>query len=383
MTQTKTKDFYDVLGVAQEASTDEIRKAYRKLAHKYHPDKTGHEKSAANKKATEDKMKEINEAYDVLKNAEKRKEYDREREGGHGFEFSEGGGSGFDFSQASGFGENFGDILSSMFGMNPEMRGGPRPGRDLKAAIRVTLRDVANGAKKILSLARSEICAECHGSGAAKGSQPKTCPDCGGAGQLFRSEGRFQSSRACPHCRGLGTLISDPCTKCEGTGHAPVRRDISVTIPAGIESGGRLRLAGEGEAGEPGAPRGDLYVMVDIEPDPFFKRDGADLVCEVPITFAQAALGDRVTVPTLDGVAKVTVPQGTQNGAKLRLRGMGLPVLGSGKKGDQLVQIVVEVPRGLSDEQKAALTGFDAKSTAASMPLTDRFKQLLGSLRAA
>jgi molecular chaperone DnaJ len=370
---TKTKDYYELLGVSKEATADEIRKAYRKLAHLYHPDKTGGDKEA------EEKLKEINEAYDVLKNAEKRKAYDQAREG----RFEDIDFDGFDFSQASGFGDNFADILSSMFGMGgARAYTAARPGRDLQATVRVTLNDAAKGAKKKLTVARAELCTDCHGSGAAPGSEPETCTECGGAGQLFRSDGMFQASRPCPRCRGLGKRIVKPCQKCEGTGRTGVRREISVTIPAGIEDGVRLRITGEGEAGEPGAPRGDLYVRIEIEPDAFFTRDGNDIVCEVPITFAQAALGDTVTVPTLDGVAKVSVPEGTQNGAKLRLRGMGLPGMGGGK-GDQLVKVLVEVPRKLSKEQKQILEQLSGEPAPGSQPLIDRFKNLMSKLRAA
>ena len=385
-TKTKNKTHYDTLGVKQDATVEEIRKAYRTLAKKYHPDKTGGDKQA------EEKLKEINQAYDVLKNKEKRKNYDAElaaaEYAARGFD---GGGrfsgfEGYDFSGASGFGDSFADILGAAFaGRRGGMGGGMamRPGRDLEVRVPITLQEVATGVTKRINLTRNDLCPDCRGSGAKPGSQPQPCPDCGGSGQLFRSDGMFQSSRACPKCRGLGTLITDPCVRCEGTGRAPLKRQIAVEIPAGAETGTRIRVSGEGEPGEPGLPRGDLYVTVSVQADPFFKRQGRDLVVEVPVSFVEAATGAHITVPTLTGKAKVTVPAGTQPGARLRLRGMGLPDMKAGRKGDLFVQIQVEVPKHLSEEQENLLRQFEALHTAQAHPARNAFARLMDSLRGA
>lgn len=381
MPATVNKDLYEILGVSETASQDEIRKAYRALARKYHPDKTGGDKAA------EDKLKEINAAYDVLKNPDKRKEYDQRRKlGAGGFGGFEGG---FDFGDA---GADFSDVFSSIFGgmggaggprAGARTRTAARPGNDLEARVRVTMKDVVNGTKKTLRINRPEVCAECHGSGAAPGSSPVTCPDCGGSGQITRGSSFFQMSQTCPRCHGTGQAITTPCSACSGSGRTTQQREISVTIPTGVDNGTRLRMAGEGEAGFQGGPRGDLYVRVEVEKDPFFERDGSNLVCEVPITFAEAALGAKVTVPTLDGVAKLTIQPGTQSEAQLRMRGMGLPSMGGGPRGDEIVKVVVEVPRKLTSEQKRLLKEFDGNYEPQSHPLRDAFRSLLKRLRGA
>ncbi len=363
-------DLYEILGVAETASQDDIRQAYRDLARKYHPDKTGGDKAA------EERLKEISAAYGILKNAEKRAEYDKRRKAGNfeGFE-------GFDFGAQGG---DFADIFSSIFGgaqAGGRSRSASRPGNDLEARVHITFAEVVSGARKTLRINRAETCAECSGSGAAAGTKPVTCPDCSGAGQIGRGNSFFQMNQTCPRCRGTGQTIATPCAKCAGTGRTPGQRETSITIPAGADDGMRLRVAGEGEVGHQGGPRGDLYVRVELEDDPFFTRDGKNLVCEAPITFAEAALGAKVTVPTLDGVAKLTIEAGTQSGQQLRMRGLGLPAMGDRVRGDEIVKVIVEVPRRLSAEQKRLLREFDGNYEPASHPLRDAFRALLNRLR--
>jgi len=360
-------DLYEILGVAETASQDEIRKAYREHARKYHPDKTGGDKAA------EERLKEINAAYGILKNDDKRAEYDKRRKAGSfdGFDF---GGQGGDFS----------DIFSSMFGAaqaGGRARSAARPGNDLEARVRVTLAEVVSGVRKTLRIHRAESCGECSGSGAAVGSKAVSCPDCGGSGQVGRGNSFFQMSQMCSRCSGSGQVIATPCAKCAGTGRTPGQRELSVAIPAGADDGMRLRVTGEGEAGLHGGPRGDLYVRVELDADPFFTRAGKNIVCEAPVTFAEAALGAKVTVPTLDGVAKLTIDAGTQSGQQLRMRGLGLPAADGGARGDEIVRIIVEVPRKLSAEQKRLLREFDGNYETASHPLRDAFRALLTKLR--
>ncbi len=360
-------DLYEILGVAETATQDEIRKAYRGLARKYHPDKTGGDTAA------EELLKEINAAYGILKNEEKRGEYDRRRKAG-GFD-------GFDFGAQGG---DFADIFSSIFAgaqAGGRARSTARPGNDLEARVRVTLAEVVSGARKTLRINRAETCGDCSGSGAAPGTKAAACPECGGSGQIARGNSFFQMSQACGRCRGSGQAIASPCAKCTGSGRTPGQRELSVAIPAGANDGMRLRVAGEGEAGFQSGPRGDLYVRVELEDDPFFTRDGTNLVCDAPITFAEAALGAKVTVPTLDGVAKLTIEPGTQSGQQLRMRGLGLPTLGGGARGDEIVKVIVEVPRKLSAEQKRLLREFDGNYETAGHPVRDAFRALLLRLR--
>ncbi len=372
MIHTKQKDYYTLLGVSHEATVDEIRKAYRKLAHKYHPDKTGGDEAA------EAKLKEINEAYDVLKNNRKRKEYDAELAGpGAGF-------TGFEYDGGPGFDGSFADILGSMFGgASATASAGQRPGRDLETGIEISLNEVAQGAEKTLRVTRAENCSDCTGTGAAPGSSRESCGDCGGVGQIFQNAGMFQSSRICRKCRGTGEHISQPCHSCEGAGRTLQDRQINVFIPKGVTEHTRLRLAGEGEAGAVGAARGDLYVRVHVLPDKLFTREGSNLLCEVPISFRDAALGASVRVPTLTGVAEVTAPPGTQSGAVLRMRGMGLPRPKGKGMGDQLVKVTVEVPKKISKAQRKVIEEFDKQLTPASMPLREQFTRLVERQRPA
>lgn len=369
MTST-TQDYYELLGVDEKASEDDVRKAYRELARKYHPDKTGGDKEA------EERLKEISAAYDVLKNAEKRKEYDQQRAFGP---------DGFDFRGASATGADFSDIFSSIFGAT----GGPstraysqaRRGNDLEAAVSISLNDVVSGVTKTLRINRPDTCEPCAGTGAAPGTSPVTCADCGGIGELSSGNGLFAMSQTCPRCHGAGETIATPCDACAGNGRVIAQREIKVTVPRGADRSTRLRVPGEGEAGIKGGPAGDLFVRVKVKKDPFFTRDGNNLTCEVPITFADAALGAKISVPTLDGVAKLSVAPGTQNGAQLRMREMGLPSIATGQRGDELVKIIVEVPKKLSREQSKLLREFDGDYEPDSHPLREKFAALLAKFR--
>lgn len=367
-------DLYEILGVSRSASQDEIRKAYLKLAHKYHPDKTGGDKAA------EDKLKEINAANDTLKNPEKRKQYDQFGST-DGQPFS-GFGQGFGQGSGNDFGESpFGDLFDMLFGQGgrPGQRGAsrPQPGHDLEYELTITLAEVAQGCKKTISFSRPETCSDCGGRGAAKGSSPETCPQCRGAGQVRMAHGVFSMSQTCPRCRGTGKIISNPCRSCNGTGQVKGKRELSIDIPAGVESGNRLRISGEGEAGRMGGPRGDLYIRIGVAHHDLFERSGADLLCIVPITFAQAALGATIRVPTISGMADLKVPAGTQTGTQLRLRGHGLPDMRGYRQGDQLVIVRVETPVKLTRRQKELLEEFEELSNNRTYPDNNAFKNHL------
>jgi len=367
-----SRDLYEILGVSREASDEEIRKAYLKLAHKYHPDKTGGDKAA------EDKLKEINAAYDILKNREKRAQYDR---------FGDmSGGMGGDPFHGGGFEAPFDDLFDMFFG-GGRGRGGRRRsaavrGNDLEARLRVTLRDCALGCSKELRVERMERCGECEGSGAAPGSKPETCSQCGGAGQVRMAQGFFSVTRTCPQCRGTGQKIANSCHRCRGTGRVRTTRDLNVDVPPGIDTGQRLRLAGEGEPGEHGGPRGDLYVFIEVEPDEMFERHGTEILCEVPVSFVDAALGISIRVPTIIGKkADLKIPAGTQAGSTFRLRGLGLPDIRGYRQGDQIVRVHVETPVKLSKRQRELLEEFREESNAKSYPLHRRFLDLVKRLQ--
>lgn len=362
-------DYYDILGVPRNSSEEEIRTAYRKLAHKYHPDKTGGDKVA------EDKLKEINGAYDVLKNKEKRTQYDRFGQAGPGGAGFPGASSGF------GAGSPFEDIFDAFFGgTGARTQGGARPpsrGDDLEYPVRITLREAAFGMKKQLRFNRTEHCAECHGTGAKAGSGMDTCSQCGGAGQVRMSQGFFSITRTCPRCQGAGRIVTDPCRTCGGSGTVRGERELAVDVPAGVDTGSRMRVTGEGEPGRNGGPRGDLYVSIEVESDPVFDREGNDVHCDVPIDFPQAILGATITVPTLAGEAELKIPSGTQSGTLFKLRGLGIPDVHGYRKGDQIVQIQVETPAKLTKEQKEIIRHFDDLSSSKTYPLHRRFTDKL------
>ncbi len=366
MTAHNKRDYYDVLGVKQEATPEEIKKAYRRLAMEHHPDRNGGSKEA------EEKFKELAEAYEVLSDKDNRDRYDR-----YGFEGLKGVPV-TDFSSFEQIFDAFGDIFGGggrgggggafgggggifeqLFGLgrsSSRTHAGPRPGASLKVELEIDFIEAAKGCEKALELKRHEPCEKCGGTGAKAGTKPKRCPYCGGAGEVAHTQGFFSIRTTCPSCRGQGTTIEDPCGKCKGSGHVGTKKEISVKVPAGVEDGSRLRVSGEGEPGHGGGPPGDLYVFLGVHPHEFFERHGQDVLCEVPITFAQAALGATVKVPTIEGAADLDVPRGTQPGSVLRMPGRGFAdVRGRGRAGDQLVRLVVEVPRRLTARQEEVL----------------------------
>ena len=349
-------DYYEVLSVTRTATPDELKKAYRKLAMQHHPDKNPGDKAA------EQKFKEISEAYQVLSDDQKRAAYDRF---GHAaFEQGGGGGGfgGFDFGGAGGFAdifdEMFGEILGGG-GRRQQQSQGPMRGSDLRYDLDITLNEAFSGIEKHITISNSVTCADCKGIGAAAGTQPVECGMCRGQGRVRAQQGFFTVERACPTCQGAGRVIKDPCKKCSGHGRVRQERTLSVTIPAGVEDGTRIRLAGEGEAGMRGGNPGDLYVILGIEQHAIFQRDGANLYCRVPIPMTVAALGGTIEVPTIDGtMASVGVDQGTQSGHRQRVKQKGMSVLRSHSRGDLYVELVVETPVHLNKRQKELLNEF-------------------------
>lgn len=342
------RDYYEVLGVSRGASDNEIKKAYRKLAMQYHPDKNPDNKEA------EAKFKEASEAYAVLSDQTKRQKYDQ-----FGHQAFEGGAGGFDFNNFQGFEgfeDIFGDIFSSFFGGS---RGGGRsmgqPGNDLRYDLEITFEEAAFGTEKEIELRRRRTCKECHGSGAEKGSQAKTCSDCNGAGQVRVQQGFFAISRTCPTCSGMGQTIDKPCKICRGSGLDLVKGKLKVTIPPGIDTGQRLKLSNEGESGLKGGPDGDLYVVVMIRPHQVFKRHDSDVLCEMPVTYTTAVLGGELEVPTLEGKVKLKIPAGTPSGKIFRMRNKGIQILGTNRRGDQHVKVSVHIPKKVSDKHTKIL----------------------------
>ncbi len=345
------RDYYEVLGVDRQASPEEIKKAYRKLARKYHPD--------VNKAPdAEERFKEVKEAYDVLSDPEKRAQYDQF---GH-VDPQTGGFGGFGGGEAGGGFGGFDDIFDMFFGGRRSNPQAPRRGADIEYPLTLEFQEAVFGARKTLDVLREESCATCHGTGAKPGSKLETCPVCRGTGQEETVQstpfGRFINRRTCSRCHGRGKLVKQPCPTCHGRGRMRVTRKIQINIPAGVEDGSQLRMAGEGEAGVNGGPPGDLYILLRIKPHPFFSRDGYDIYCEVPITFVQAALGDEIEVPTLDGRVKLKIPAGTQSETYFRLRGKGVPRLRGHGQGDQHVKVIVKVPKQLTERQKQLLREF-------------------------
>ena len=360
MTATAQQTYYEILGVAENAPQGEIRKAYHKLARKYHPDKTGGDKAA------EEKLKKINNAYDTLKNQEKRKVYDKALRNPFGQDGAYTGGPQWQnagFGASGGFGGNasfsdiFGsDIFGDLFGARSSGRSqGPVPGQDLAVTLKVSLKEAAEGITKTIRVPRAISCPACKGSGAKSGTQPKVCPQCQGTGVQQQQGGAYFVSRPCSKCRGSGQIIETPCALCRGTGRTKENRTVSAKIPAGAEDGLRLRLAGQGGAGMRNGPAGDLYVEIEVIPDPRFTRQNDDLLCEVTVPFTGAALGTTIRVPTLQGQVDLRVPEGTQPGQVLRMRGLGMPRLNGTCRGDQKVRVQVSVPKRLTKEQRTIL----------------------------
>jgi molecular chaperone DnaJ len=348
------KDYYEVLGVKKDSSADDIKRSYRRLAMKYHPDKNPGDKEA------EAKFKECAEAYEVLSDSQKRQRYDQ-----FGHDGLRGTGM-HDFSHINpddifsmfGLDDLFGGIFGGGRGRRSSQRSGASRGYDLETSVELSLSDIATGAEKTIEFTRQDLCSECKGNGCAKGKKPDLCPTCGGSGQVARGGGFFQMVSTCQQCRGSGRVIKDPCKKCIGTGRTPKKRSVSVKIPAGVHEGQGIRITGEGEPGRGGGPRGDLYCYVKIKAHEFLDRDGNNLVAVVPISFTQAALGATIDVPTLNGTEGLKVPAGTQYGSVFRIKGKGLPSLSTGRTGDQLVQIVVETPSRLNEQQEDLLREF-------------------------
>ncbi len=349
------RDFYEVLGVSKGASEDEIKKAYRQMAKKYHPDLNPGDKDA------EMHFKEVNEAYEVLSNPEKKARYDQYGHAGVDPNFGAGGyggGGGFDDI-------DLGDIFSSFFGGGGRRSdpNAPRRGSDATASVVISFEESAKGCKKQVSVTLVDSCPDCGGSGAAKGTAPKICPVCNGTGQERRQQrtpfGVIQTQVVCSRCRGRGKIIETPCKGCGGTGHVRRSVQVGINIPAGIDDGQVLSIRGRGNAGSNGGPAGDLQVQVSVRPHPLFERDGFNIWFDLPLTFAQVALGDEVSIPTLDGNVKFTIKEGTQPGDILTLKGKGFPYLNSRGCGDELVRVVVEVPKNLSAEQKQLLSAFE------------------------
>ncbi len=343
------RDYYEVLGVGRDASEDDIKKAYRRLAMKFHPDRNPDDASA------EEKFKEASEAYEVLADAEKREAYNRF---GHaGVEASVGGTGGFD---GGSFSDIFSDVFGDIFGGGARGRSSVQRGSDLRYGLDLTLEQAVAGDNVEIRVPVLSACEVCDGSGARPGTSASTCPDCGGAGQIRVAQGFFSLQQTCPRCRGAGRVIQDPCGNCGGSGREEKRKTLSVRIPAGVDTGDRIRLAGEGEAGFNGGPPGDLYVQVEVRDHPIFTREGKNLYCEVPISFVDAALGGELEVPTLTGRVKLKIPPETQTGKLFRLRGKGVTPVRGGSVGDLLCRVQVETPVRLSDEQKRLLQDFKA-----------------------
>ena len=358
---TTERDFYDVLGVERSADPAALKNAYRKLAKQYHPDCEG---------GCEETFKEINEAYAILSDPDKRAQYDRF--GKAAFNGASGSAGYADFSDI--FSEVFGDAFGDFFGRQGGGRQGPQRGADLRHDLEITLEQAFTGLDKQVSVSVAASCEGCKGSGAAEGAKPETCTTCGGAGNVRANQGLFRMVRTCPSCGGRGQTIKNPCRPCGGRGAVKKDRTLSVKIPAGVEDGMRIRLAGEGDAGGRGAPSGDLYIFLGIKPHTFFERDGADLYCRATVPMATAALGGKVQIPTIDGKEEsITIPEGAQTGRRFRQRGQGMTSLRGAGRGDLHVEIVVETPVNLNAKQKKLLQEFEAACGKDSHPQSQGF----------
>jgi molecular chaperone DnaJ len=366
------RDYYEVLGVAKTASAEELKRAYRKLALQYHPDRNPNDPQA------EGRFKEVNEAYEVLSDQAKRQRYDT-----FGHAGTQGAG---DFGGA-GFGGGINDIFDMFFGAAAagRQRTGPRRGSDLRLDLRLTFEEAVFGVERELTIPRAEPCEACQGSGAEAGTSPQTCPQCRGSGQVRRATqsifGQIVNVASCPRCNGEGRIIEKPCRTCGGSGHRPGEKKVRVNIPGGVDSGSQIRLTGEGEVGPRGGAAGDLYIVIQVKPHAVLKRNGADIVYELPLSVAQAALGDTVEIPTVDGPERVEIPAGTQYGKTIRIHGRGIPHVRSGRRGDQLVYVRVVIPTNLTEDQKQALRqlgGVSGQPQHIEKGFFDKFKHVIG-----
>lgn len=339
------RDFYEVLGVAKDAGDDELKKAYRRLAMKCHPDRNPGDHKA------EEQFKEANEAYEVLTDPQRRAVYDK-----YGHEGLQRGGGGGGFGDAAGFSDIFGDVFSDIFGGGG--RSGPRRGADLRYVMELSLEQAVFGSAETIRIPKLDSCGECNGHGSASGKKPGECPTCRGSGQVRVQQGFFVLQQTCPHCRGRGVMVTDPCKTCRGAGKVRREKTLEVKVPAGVDTGDRIRLTGEGEPGEKNAPSGDLYVQINVKPHEFFEREGSDLFCTVPISIVTATLGGQQEVPTLTGKEVLNVSEGTQNGKQFRLRGKGVKSVRGGATGDLICTVLVETPVKLNKQQKELLRQF-------------------------
>jgi molecular chaperone DnaJ len=362
------RDYYEILGVQRNASEQDLKSAFRRLAKDYHPDRNPGDKNA------EQRFKELNEAYETLKDPQKRAAYDQfghaAFEGGRG----QPGGFGPDFASSMSdiFDDLFGEFMGGRRGARP--RTGRERGADQRYNMEITLKEAYTGKTAQIRVPTSVSCESCGGSGAKTGTKPKSCPTCGGMGKVRASQGFFTIERTCPACQGRGEVIEEPCTTCLGAGRTTKERTLSVNIPAGVEDGTRIRLAGEGEAGLRGGPAGDLYIFLSIKPHEFFQRDGADIFCKVPISMTTAALGGQIDVPTVEGSSsRVRIPEGTESGKQFRLKGKGMPVLRSKVTGDMYIQVEVETPKNLTRRQRELLEEFEKESHKGTSPESHGF----------
>ncbi len=363
------KDYYTTLGVDRNASQEDIKKAFRQLALKYHPDR-----NQGNKEA-EEKFKEINEAYTCLSDPDKRSHYDR-------FGTAEGFPDQGGFGAGGSFSTIFEDIFEDFFGGFSGRGTRPTKGSDLRYNLTVTLEEAAFGVEKIISVPKLQNCPECQGTGAEPGTSPTQCAQCRGTGQMRFQQGFFSVSKTCPKCQGSGVIIANPCKTCRGATKIRVQKELSLKVPAGVDNNSRLRVSGEGDSGTYGGPPGDLYVIISVQEHPLFRRDGTEIYCEKPISFTKAVFGGEVEVPTLNGPSRLKIPAGTSSGTVFKLKGKGVPRLGSFHRGDQIVQVTIEVPKKLNERQKEALREFarlSGEEVDSSKGLTGKIKDLFTS----